>query len=89
MEYLALYFGVVSLLGIVITIYDKNAARKRRGRISEKTLLLCAAFGAATAMFVSMQFIRHKTRHNNFLLIMPIFMVLHVALIVAASQIIA
>ena len=40
--------------------------------------LLTAFFGGALAMYVTMQIIRHKTQHGNFMIPLPLFIVLHV-----------
>lgn len=82
--YLLIYFAVVSLVAILVTIYDKAAAKTGRRRIPEKTLMLIGFFGGATAMYSAMQLIRHKTKHKKFMLGLPIFIVLHLAVIVSA-----
>lgn len=65
------YFLIISLITVVLTIYDKNAARKRKFRISEATLILCGVFGGAVAELITMLLIRHKTRHIKFMLGLP------------------
>lgn len=66
------YFFIISLITVILTIYDKNAARKRKFRISEATLILCGVFGGAIAELVTMLLIRHKTRHIKFMLGLPL-----------------
>lgn len=77
---LIVYFIAVSLLTIVLTIYDKIAARKRAFRISEATLILCGVFGGAVAELVTMLLIRHKTRHIKLMLGLPLIIILHIAI---------
>ncbi|NLK39890.1 MAG: DUF1294 domain-containing protein [Clostridiales bacterium] len=61
---LLVYLGALSIYAITISIYDKIAAKKYpRRRIRERTLLLTAIVGGAPAMFIILQFIRHKTKH--------------------------
>lgn len=74
----AALFIVTSLIAIILTIYDKSASWKRGRRIPERTLLLVAFLGGALAMYVTMQIIRHKTQHPNFMIPLPLFMVMHV-----------
>lgn len=74
----AVLFAVMSLLAVILTVYDKSASWKRGRRIPERTLLLTAFFGGALAMYVTMQIIRHKTQHGNFMIPLPLFIVLHV-----------
>lgn len=81
MKYIVLFIGTVSVLSIVMTIYDKLAAKNNARRISEKALLLTGLLGGATAMFITMKTIRHKTRHIKFMITLPIMSVLHIAFI--------
>ena len=60
-----IYLAVISLVSIIVCVYDKKISKKNRVelRIPEKTLLLLSLFGGSIAMFVTMQLIRHKTKH--------------------------
>ncbi|MBR4295233.1 MAG: DUF1294 domain-containing protein [Clostridia bacterium] len=72
-KYLPLvYFILVSAISVVITVYDKNAARNRMARIPEKTLFFMAIIGGSLAMFFSMCFIHHKTKQPRFMIGLPI-----------------
>ncbi|MBR5498278.1 MAG: DUF1294 domain-containing protein [Clostridia bacterium] len=81
--YILIWLGTMSIIAVIMTVYDKRAARKGRSRISEKALMLEAFFGGATAMYTTMQIIRHKTKHTSFMVGLPIFIIVHIALIVA------
>ena len=72
----------MTLISIYITIYDKAMAKKGRRRIPEATLLLFSALGGSLAMYITMQLIRHKTKHIKFMLGIPIIMVFQVILLV-------
>lgn len=74
------YFLIMSLLDMVLMMTDKSLARKHKRRISEKTLLLCAAFGGAPGGFLAMYLVRHKTKHWYFVLLMPLFTAGYIAL---------
>lgn len=65
------YLILVSIVTVILTVYDKFAAKKRAFRISETTLILCGVFGGAIAELVTMLIIRHKTRHIKFMLGLP------------------
>ena len=39
--------------------------------------------GGATGMYVTMQLIRHKTKHKKFMIGLPIFIVLHIGILLA------
>lgn len=77
------YFALISLVAIVITIYDKVAAKKNpSGRVSEARLLLCAALGGEIFMLTTMLMIRHKTLHKKFMIGLPVIIVLQFALLI-------
>ncbi|MBQ6265669.1 MAG: DUF1294 domain-containing protein [Clostridia bacterium] len=84
LKLLLTYLGVLSVLTIIITVYDKLSAKAGKWRIPEATLLLTGLFGGAFAEFVTMQIIRHKTQHRKFMILLPLEIVLHVALLVVA-----
>ena len=71
------YIAIISLISIVVCIYDKKVSKKNRVelRTPEKTLLLLSALGGSVAMFVTMLIIRHKTKHVKFMLGIPIIMI--------------
>ena len=73
------YFAAISLVSVTVTVYDKYAAKHRpRRRTPEKTLMLLGLCGGATAMYITMLLIRHKTQHKKFMAGLPLFIVLHV-----------
>ena len=77
-----LYLLIISLFAAIITVYDKFAAKKLpHNRIPEKNLMLIGFLGGAAAEYVTMQLIRHKTRHKKFMLGLPLMIVLHAVLI--------
>ena len=86
MKYIAFIYYLLILImsfhSVVITVYDKIAAKKRKHRIPEKTLLISGFFGGATAMLITMKIIRHKTKHMKFMIILPLMTLIHIALAV-------
>ena len=86
METLFFIFLIVEvIMSIVAFIFygaDKNKARKGKWRISEKTLLLLAFFFGAPGALFGMKFFRHKTKHLQFTIPVPIFLVMQAALCV-------
>ena len=71
------YIAIISLVSIVVCIYDKKISKKNRVelRIPEKTLLILSAIGGSVAMFITMLIVRHKTKHVKFMLGIPLIMV--------------
>lgn len=77
------YIAIISLISVIVCIYDKKVSRKNRVelRTPEKTLLLLSALGGSVAMFVTMLIIRHKTKHVKFMLGIPLIMVIQAGIV--------
>lgn len=80
--YLLIWLGVMSFIGFVMTMYDKLAAQAGKRRIPENVLMIEGLLGGATGMYVTMQLIRHKTKHKKFMIALPIFIVVHIGAVV-------
>lgn len=78
---LIVYFICISIVAVVMTIYDKLVAIHHKWRISEFSLLLVSALGGSIAMLVTMLVIRHKTRKLKFMLGIPLVILLQSALL--------
>ena len=78
---LAAYLAIISIISIIVCIYDKILSKKNRVelRIPEAVLLLLSALGGSVAMFITMLLIRHKTKHVKFMLGIPVIMILQAA----------
>jgi len=75
---------VCALLVWNITVFilygkDKQKALDRKRRISEKTLLLSAFFMGGIGALFGMWYFRHKTKHWEFKVLVPLFTVLNIA----------
>ena len=80
---LTVYFLVISLLSAVFTVYDKKAAVKRPDRrVPEAKFFLLSLLGGSLAMYITMQSVRHKTKHAKFMIGIPLIMLLHAALVI-------
>ena len=76
-------FLAICALSVVLTVYDKIAAKcLPRHRVPEATLLLLAALGGSLPMYIVMQIIHHKTQHKKFMIGIPVIMALQIALII-------
>lgn len=78
----AVYFAVISLIAVILCIYDKKQAKKGAWRCPEKTLFTVSILGGALAMYICMLKIRHKTRHKRFMIGLPVIIVLQAALLI-------
>lgn len=77
---LCAYLAVISIISVIVTIYDKWAAKRRpKKRIRESSLLALALAGGSVAMFAAMLIIRHKTRHAKFMVGLPIVIAVQLA----------
>lgn len=79
---LLIYLAVISVVSVVVCIYDKIAAKHNpKHRTREATLLLLSAIGGSVAMYATMQLIRHKTKHVKFMLGIPLIIIAQIALV--------
>ena len=77
------YLAIVSVISIIITVYDKSVSKiAGHRRIPEKTLLMWSALGGSVAMLLTMLTIRHKTKHPKFFIGVPVIMALQLTLII-------
>ena len=84
-EILLIYIAIISLISVIMTVYDKIAATRRpEHRVPEARLLLYSALGGSVFMYLTMQLIRHKTRHAKFMLGIPFIMILQALLVFLA-----
>ncbi len=82
---LGIYLVVISILSVLVCIYDKTASKtgKVKLRIPEKSLFIWSAVGGGVAMFLTMLIIRHKTKHKQFMIGIPAIILLQAAAIAA------
>jgi len=72
---------VMNLITFIVYALDKHYAKTGHRRISERTLLLLAlCFGSTGALF-GLTVVRHKTKHVKFIVLVPLFLLLHVIII--------
>ena len=76
--YIGIYFLVISVAAVWMTLRDKHAAKRKSWRVKESTLLIVSAIGGSVAMFVTMLRIRHKTKHAKFMVGIPVIIVLQI-----------
>lgn len=77
------YALIVNILAFVMYALDKKYARMHRWRIPEATLILIALLGGSIGAFLAMQILRHKTKHIQFVVTVPLAMLLQIALVAA------
>ena len=72
--------AAVNLLAFALYGIDKLKAKKGAWRIPESTLLLVAFLGGSLGALLGMELFRHKTKHAKFKVLVPLFLILHIAL---------
>ena len=82
MKTILLLFVAVNLISFALYGLDKLKAKKGLWRIRESTLLLVALLGGSLGALLGMEVFRHKTKHWQFKVLVPVFLVLHIALAV-------
>lgn len=80
-EFWLVYYLCVNIAGITLMAVDKNRAKNRRWRIKESTIWLCSLAGGAIGSTLGMQMFRHKTKHLQFKLGLPLIAVIHIFLL--------
>ncbi len=86
MDYIILYYIAVNAAAFFMYGADKYFAKHDMWRIPEKTLIGVAAIGGAFGAFAGMETFRHKTKHTNFKIIIPVCCVVHVWLLIMAVK---
>lgn len=75
----AYLLGMNAAAYILMAVDKTNAIRKAR-RIPEAVLLLIAALGGSLGEWLGMAGLHHKTKHKKFLILVPVFLFVHIAL---------
>ena len=79
MKIALLALAATNLTALAFYGVDKLKAKQGAWRISEATLLLISLLGPVGAL-LGMELFRHKTRHAKFRILVPLFLILHIAL---------
>ena len=82
MKDILLLLIAVNLTSFALYGLDKLKAKKGLWRIRESTLLLVALLGGSLGALLGMEVFRHKTKHWQFKVLVPVFFILHLALAV-------
>lgn len=80
---LAAYILISNIIAIAMTVHDKRAAKCRRRRVPESTLLITAALSGCISMYITMHIIHHKTKHPKFMVGIPVIFILECAAAIA------
>ena len=82
MKYILIFLAVINIITFMLYGIDKAKAKKKKWRIPEAALLTTAFFGGSVGALLGMCLFRHKTKHIKFKILVPLFLILHIALFV-------
>lgn len=82
MKPLLLYLIIINAAGFLLMLIDKYKAKKGLWRIPEKELMGVAALGGSLGVLAGMYTVRHKTRHNKFVIGVPVILAVQLVLAV-------
>lgn len=74
-------WGLMNIIAFYMFWQDKRNARKGWWRIPENTLLGVAFIGGSLGALLGMYIFRHKTKHWKFKVLIPLFLIIHVVII--------
>lgn len=66
------YLIIMNLAELILMIADKRRAASGQWRIPENVLLVMGILGGALGGWIGMYLVRHKTKHLQFVLLMPL-----------------
>ncbi|MCD8022871.1 MAG: DUF1294 domain-containing protein [Lachnospiraceae bacterium] len=75
------YIIIINLFGLIIMGVDKLKARRRKRRISERTLFTIAVLFGSIGIFIGMYLFHHKTKKLRFSIGIPAIMVAQILLV--------
>ena len=70
---LIIYLILINLLGFVLYGVDKAKSKGRCRRIPERVLLWVARLGGGVGCWMGMMLFRHKTKHDRFMALVPLW----------------
>lgn len=78
---LLIYLAVINVVAFVVYAFDKVQAKRKGGRVPERTLLWLARIGGGAGCGLGMLVFRHKTKHIRFKVLVPLWTVIWIALV--------
>lgn len=81
MNFLFFYLIAINVFTFSLMGVDKNLARNRQWRISERALFLGSLLGGSAGMWFGMYLFRHKTRKKRFVIGIPAILLIQAAFI--------
>jgi len=73
---------VMNVVTFALYATDKRRAQNNQWRIKEATLLICGFLMGGIGAFLGMSLLRHKTKHIQFKILVPLAVVVNIAVVV-------
>jgi uncharacterized membrane protein YsdA (DUF1294 family) len=80
-ELLLIYYVCVNIAAMTLMAVDKQRARDRRWRIKEASIWFWSVAGGAAGAALGMYMFRHKTKHRQFKIGLPLIALVHAFLL--------
>ncbi|WP_449537205.1 DUF1294 domain-containing protein [Ferdinandcohnia sp. Marseille-Q9671] len=80
MNTILIIYVILNIYGYLLMYTDKSRARNNKWRISERQIWIVAVAGGALGATFGMKQFRHKTKHKQFTILLPILSVLTIAI---------
>ena len=80
MKIFLIYVVIINFIAFMLMGIDKHKAIKHQWRIHEKTLFFSALLLGSIGSNLGMYFFRHKTKHPQFVIGMPLILILQIGL---------
>ena len=75
-----IYLAIINVIGFLSMGFDKFKAKHEMWRTKEQTLFIIAIIGGSIGSIAGMYVFRHKTKHTNFMVGMPVILVTQIVL---------
>lgn len=76
------YVLFINLWVFILCGVDKYKAARGKWRVRERTFFALSALGGSVFMLFGMRLFRHKTKHREFTICIPMMLILQIVLIV-------
>lgn len=79
--FVTVYVLFINLWVFILCGADKYKAARGKWRVRERTFFLLSALGGSVFMLAGMHLFRHKTKHREFTICIPMMLILQIVLI--------
>lgn len=76
------YLTIINAIAFALMLTDKANARKKLWRVPERVLFAAALLGGSVGSLLGMYLARHKTKHPQFVIGIPVILAAQIALAV-------